>query len=152
MSVVATNGPSCWTCPNRERNLPGYDTTYNQYILGVCYFGGITNWYPSPGGNPNTTSLVPEHSPVRLTTSKPYWAFAADSNIKVAGGSGGVGSRASQALPPTDRAIGFMPMFPLTVPGVPASMFRAETNVLSMDRQGGAISGPCPTLPRGPAL
>jgi len=101
MAVVNTNGPSCWTCPNRQNNLPGYDATYNQYIIGYCYFGGITNWYPSPGGVPNTTSFVAGHSPVRLTTSKPYWAFAADANIKVASGSGGV-EWASQALPASD--------------------------------------------------
>jgi len=103
MAVVSTNGPSCWTCPNRPNNLPGYDTTYNQYIIGYCYFGGITNWYPSPGGNPNTTSPVVGggHSPIRLTTSKPYWAFAADANIKVSEGGGTVGW-ASQALSSTD--------------------------------------------------
>jgi prepilin-type N-terminal cleavage/methylation domain-containing protein len=101
MAVVSTNGPSCWTCPNRPNNLPGLDTTYNQYIIGYCYFGGITNWYPSPGGTPNTSSSVPGHSPVRLNTSKPYWAFAADADIKVSGGGGGV-EWASQALPSTD--------------------------------------------------
>src|SRR5215469_10936571 len=101
MSVVSTNGPSCWACPNREKNLPGYDTTYNQYIIGYCYFGGIANWYPSPGGNPNTTSFVPGHSPVRLTRSKPYWTFAADADIKVSEGGGTVGW-ASQAISTTD--------------------------------------------------
>lgn len=101
MAVVVTNGPSCWTCPNRPNGLPGYDATYNQYIIGYCYFGGIANWYPSPGGNPNTTSSVVGHSPVKLTTSKPYWAFAADANIKVSEGGGSVGW-ASQALSATD--------------------------------------------------
>ncbi|HEY1790191.1 MAG TPA: prepilin-type N-terminal cleavage/methylation domain-containing protein [Verrucomicrobiae bacterium] len=103
MPVIATNGPSCWTCPNRPNNLPGYDATYNQYIIGYCYFGGIANWYPSPGGNPNTSSPVPGggHSPIKLTTSKPYWAFAADANIKVSEGSGSVGW-AAQAIASTD--------------------------------------------------
>ncbi|HEX3627881.1 MAG TPA: prepilin-type N-terminal cleavage/methylation domain-containing protein [Verrucomicrobiae bacterium] len=105
MSVVSTNGPSCWTCPNRPNNLPGLDTTYNQYIIGYCYFGGIANWYPSPGGNLNTSSPVPGggHSPVRLNTSKPYWAFAADANIKMAVGGGGV-QWASQASAGNSRS------------------------------------------------
>ncbi len=98
MAVIQTNGPSCWTCPNRQGNLPGYDPTYNQYIIGYCYFGGITNWYPSPGGAPNTTSSVPGHSPINLNwaATKPFWAFAADANIKTQGG------WASQVDPTTD--------------------------------------------------
>lgn len=98
MSVVETNGPSCWTCPDRPKNLPGFDPNYDQYIIGYCYFGGITNWFPSPGGSPNTTSSVPGHSPVNLNSSvtKPYWVFAADANIKTTGG------WASQADPVTD--------------------------------------------------
>lgn len=98
MPVIDTNGPSCWTCPDRPAQLPGYDATYNQYIIGYCYFGGITNWFPSPGGNPNTTSSLPGHSPVNLNSSvtKPYWAFAADANIKTSGG------WASQVDPITD--------------------------------------------------
>ncbi len=89
MSVVVTNGPSCWTCPNRIGNLPGYDPSYNQYVIGYCYFGGMTNWYPSLGGQPNTTTAVAGHSPVNLNSSvtKPYWAFAADANIKILNGS-----------------------------------------------------------------
>jgi prepilin-type N-terminal cleavage/methylation domain-containing protein len=99
MSVIVSNGPSCWTCPDRPNNLPGYDPTYNQYIIGYCYFGGITNWYPSAGGKPNTTTSIPGHSPVRLTwPCKPYWALAADSNIKVS-----ETEWASQALPTDPR-------------------------------------------------
>jgi prepilin-type N-terminal cleavage/methylation domain-containing protein len=96
--VTAVGGPSCWSCPDRPADLPGYDSTYNQFIIGYCYFGGITNWFPSPGGNPNTTSSVPGHSPINLNYSatKPYWAFAADSNIKTLGG------WASQVIQTTD--------------------------------------------------
>jgi prepilin-type N-terminal cleavage/methylation domain-containing protein len=97
MPVIAQAGsPSCWTCPNRPTSI-GYDSSYNQFIIGYCYFGGVTNWFPSPGGNPNTTGSIPGHSPIRLATSKPYWAFAADANIKAQAG-GGV-EWASQAIP-----------------------------------------------------
>ncbi len=100
MSVVVTNGPSCWTCPDRPVHLPGYDPTYDQWILGYCYFGGITTWFPSPGGQPNTTVSTPGHSPVKLSTSKPYWVFAADANIKIASGSSA--NWATQVVPITD--------------------------------------------------
>lgn len=101
MPIEATNGPSAWTCPNRPDGLPGYDVSFDQWIIGYCYFGGMTNWFPSPGGNPNTTVSVPGHSPVKLSTSKPYWAFAADANIKVNSAGGGM-LWASQAIPPSN--------------------------------------------------
>ena len=103
MPVITSNGHSCWTCPDRPNNLPGYDSTYNQYIIGYCYFGGMTNWYPSPGGNPNTTTSVPGHSPVNLNSSvtKPYWAFSVDANIKILN-SGGTVVWGSQAIASTD--------------------------------------------------
>jgi len=102
MPIEATNGPSVWTCPNRAEGLPGYDATYDQWIIGYCYFGGMTNWFPSPGGNPNTTfSIAPGYSPVKLSNSKPYWAISADANIKINGASGGM-AWASQAVARTD--------------------------------------------------
>ena len=106
MPVVSTaTTPSCWSCPDRPIDLPGYDSTYNQFIIGYCYFGGMTNWYPSPGGNPNTTQTVNKgegHSPVNLnfSTTKPYWAFAADANIKIASGSSA--AWAPMVVPTTD--------------------------------------------------
>jgi len=102
MPVEATNGPSVWTCPNRSEGLPGYDVSFDQWIIGYCYFGGMTNWYPSPGGNPNTTfAIAPGHSPVKLSSSKPYWALAADANIKINVSGGGM-AWASQAIARTD--------------------------------------------------
>jgi prepilin-type N-terminal cleavage/methylation domain-containing protein len=75
--VVATNGPSIWDCPNRP-GLPAYENlpTGNQWDIGYCYFGGITNWYPSG------TSINASYSPVKLATSKPYWCIAADTLLR----------------------------------------------------------------------
>jgi len=86
MPVEVTNGASAWTCPDRPNNLPGYDA-----IIGYCYFGGVTNWIPSVGGNGDTSTPAKGndgvspvgYSPIKLSTSKPYWAFAADANIKI---------------------------------------------------------------------
>jgi prepilin-type N-terminal cleavage/methylation domain-containing protein len=78
MSVMVTNGPSVWSCPNRQ-NLPGYDVTFDQWIIGYAYFGGMASWHVSQ--TPLYTE-TPSHSPVKLSTSKPHWAFAADANIK----------------------------------------------------------------------
>jgi type II secretory pathway pseudopilin PulG len=79
MGVLPTNNPaSIWTCPNRP-GLPTYDPNGRQYFLGYQYFGGITpSWYID--GTP-----YPARSPVKLSTSKPWWALAADCNIRVNG-------------------------------------------------------------------
>lgn len=73
--TVASNAPPIWSCPNRP-GLPFWDETYTEWIIGFEYFGGMDKWYPN-------NLEVDGHSPVKLGTSKPYWALAADSNIKV---------------------------------------------------------------------
>lgn len=73
--IVSTNAANVWACPNRsglpalEKNGSGVD----QWDIGYCYFGGITNWYP--GGGVQT----PGYSPIRLGKSQPAWCLAADS-------------------------------------------------------------------------
>jgi type II secretory pathway pseudopilin PulG len=78
IGVLPTNPASIWTCPNRP-GLPVFDPPYNQYVIGYLYFGGITpKWNPIPYS-------YNARSPVKLSTSKPWWALAADCNIEVDG-------------------------------------------------------------------
>jgi prepilin-type N-terminal cleavage/methylation domain-containing protein len=76
--VLKTNSSetqNIWSCPTRPF-LPRQDpTTPDQIALGYAYFGGITRWQ-NPLGN------IPACSPVKLTTSKPNWVLAADSNCR----------------------------------------------------------------------
>jgi prepilin-type N-terminal cleavage/methylation domain-containing protein len=79
---VQSNSTSIWCCPNRGRTAPGlpiYEPGASppQWVLGYCYFGGLANWNTDFGS-------FTGHSPVKLSTSKPYWVLAADSLIKVA--------------------------------------------------------------------
>ncbi len=78
IGVLPINNPaSIWTCPNRP-GLPVYDSANAQYIIGYLYFGGLTTWWPQ-------LLRYPARSPVQLSTSKPWWALAADCNIQVDG-------------------------------------------------------------------
>jgi prepilin-type N-terminal cleavage/methylation domain-containing protein/prepilin-type processing-associated H-X9-DG protein len=100
LSVETTNVASIWTCPNRP-NLPFFDQpSYNQWIIGYQYFGGLTNW--NVDGN-----TVPGHSPVHLGQSLPQWAIAADAVMRVNNSWGGVDTSAGpytfQNMPPHKR-------------------------------------------------
>ena len=97
--TVQSNSPPLWTCPNHP-GLPAYETnpggTGNpQWDIGYSYFGGMTNWYPQ-----NTGTAFPGHSPVKLGNAKPYWALAADENIKIAGSAWGSGFPVDATRPP----------------------------------------------------
>jgi prepilin-type N-terminal cleavage/methylation domain-containing protein len=72
--------PSIWVCPSRVNaldDLPLFDTTgpTPQWIIGYEYFGGMTNWLTVNGARA-------PHSPVKFATAKPYWAMAADENVR----------------------------------------------------------------------
>jgi prepilin-type N-terminal cleavage/methylation domain-containing protein len=70
VDVTQTNGASIWTCPNRP-SFPYYSATYNQFVIGYQYYGGITKWR-------NNLGNVPSASPIKTTLSKPGWMLAAD--------------------------------------------------------------------------
>jgi prepilin-type N-terminal cleavage/methylation domain-containing protein len=80
LSVTQTNGNSIWACPSLNGGgLPDYDSaeTPPQWSLNSYqYFGGISTWL-----NPIMTTVVANDScsPIKLSTSKPSWALAADS-------------------------------------------------------------------------
>ncbi len=112
-----------WECPNRpgtfayegspSKSVQGYDATelrgrgytvnddgydYDQWILGFQYFGGIKTW-ETPLGSFKSCSPVDSNS-------KPSWALAADSNLKVDGYWGGGRPAAFGLIPPHPKADG----------------------------------------------
>ena len=72
LTVTVTNYSGCiWNCPGRPKVFPIYESSFNQYVIGYQYFGGITTWV-TPSGS------YSGYSPIKLGTSKPSWALAAD--------------------------------------------------------------------------
>jgi prepilin-type N-terminal cleavage/methylation domain-containing protein len=87
---LLTNSRSVWCCPGRPTaigNLPYFDPTASppQWVIGYSYFGCMTNWISSVGKRAG-------HSPIKLSTAKPYWVLAADALVRdAANGWGGLG-------------------------------------------------------------
>ena len=82
---------SIWTCPNRP-GFPVYEASNDQWLIGYQYFGGITNWNTPRG-------VLPSRSPVKLSSSNPFWVLAADATMKVERKWGG-GSEMFANMPP----------------------------------------------------
>lgn len=79
---VETNGvSSVWTCPDRITGLPYLDASLGQVLIGYSYMGGMKD----VGSTSGWSHLTHSHSPVKLTTSKPYWALGADAILKIKG-------------------------------------------------------------------
>ncbi|MCU0784389.1 MAG: prepilin-type N-terminal cleavage/methylation domain-containing protein [Verrucomicrobia bacterium] len=71
LKVGSNYTASIWNCPARPPKYPVFEPSYDQWVIGYQYFGGITNWA-------NPIGSFPGLSPVKLATSKPHWALAAD--------------------------------------------------------------------------
>jgi prepilin-type N-terminal cleavage/methylation domain-containing protein len=98
--IQTNNASTIWVCPDRQFGLPGYESDGNggmQWDIGYSYFGGMTNWNTDLGvfgpGQPGG----PSYSPIKISSSKPWWVLAADTLIKA-----GTTSWLGQAVPPSD--------------------------------------------------
>jgi len=69
----SATSPSVLSCPNRP-GLPSLNATVNgnQFTFGYAYLGGMANW------NNDVAGTVVAASPIKLASSKPSWALAAD--------------------------------------------------------------------------
>ena len=80
--IVSSNTSSTiWNCPDRPPKYPVFEPSYNQWVVGYQYFGGVTNWMnPSaPGG------IGKSYSPIKIGSSQPHWVLAADMVMKIGG-------------------------------------------------------------------
>ena len=93
LDPTATNAANVWCCPSipdYANDLPVYQPSQDQWLIGYSYFGGIRWWCNTAfPGRPYT----PSYSPVILGQSKPSWVLAADClNKNIASGSWGIGN------------------------------------------------------------
>lgn len=110
--IVGSNyTSSVWNCPARPPRYPVYEGgSLNQWVIGIQYLGGITNWR-----NPAFSSgMGRSYSPVKLGTSQPHWTLAADAVIKTgttAGAAGwGIDDRdLFSGVPPHRSGMGALP-------------------------------------------
>ncbi|MGD0744178.1 MAG: type II secretion system protein, partial [Verrucomicrobiota bacterium] len=93
LNLTTNHAPSVWCCPSIPdygNDLPVFQLSQNQWLIGYSYFGGITNWINSqrPGGTLG-------YSPFKLTLAHSTWVLAADCINNYINGGGnyfGIGS------------------------------------------------------------
>ena len=78
---IAANASSVWTCASRP-NLPVFEASFPQWVIGYQYFGGLTNWV-------NPSGTFQSRSPIKLAQSRPHHVLAADAIGKINGSWGG---------------------------------------------------------------
>lgn len=100
---INTNSPTSriWTCPNRP-TFPQYEPSFDQWLIGYQYYGGIKIW-KNPAGQ------FPSRSPVKLATSQPTWTLAADTVMKIDGRWGGGRDTAFKDMPSHKSPQGGLP-------------------------------------------
>jgi prepilin-type N-terminal cleavage/methylation domain-containing protein len=79
LDPTTTNGDSeVWCCPSIPDygvDLPEYDASQGQWLIGYNYYGGVTIWCNTLF---STSPYSPSYSPVKLGTSHSSWVLAAD--------------------------------------------------------------------------
>jgi prepilin-type N-terminal cleavage/methylation domain-containing protein len=81
LTVASNHTSSVWNCPDRPAKYPVFEPSFNQWVIGYQYFGGITNWANPSGAN----GIGRSYSPVKLANSEPHWTLAADTVMKISG-------------------------------------------------------------------
>ena len=72
LDATQTSGSSVWACPSyKGAGNPKRNTQTGAWNVSYPYFGGIAEWI-------NPIYRGPSASPVKVSTSKPSWALAAD--------------------------------------------------------------------------
>jgi prepilin-type N-terminal cleavage/methylation domain-containing protein len=108
--TVGSNSVAIWNCPGRPPHYPEYEATYDQWVIGYQYLGGITNWI-----NPSYSSgMGCSWSPIKLSSARPHWALAADVVIRDGSSPWGIFSPASDrdifdGVPPHRSSASGMP-------------------------------------------
>jgi prepilin-type N-terminal cleavage/methylation domain-containing protein len=77
--IISNTINTVWNCPDRPQKYPVYEPApLDQWVIGYQYFGGIPTWT-------NPAGAFDSCSPIKLSTSQPYWVLAADMVMKING-------------------------------------------------------------------
>jgi prepilin-type N-terminal cleavage/methylation domain-containing protein len=90
--ITSNSAPQIWTCPNRP-GFPQFEASYDQWVIGFQYFGGIAKWK-------NPAGTFESRSPIKTSSSKPQWVLAADTIMKIDGKWGSGRDSAFKNVPP----------------------------------------------------
>jgi prepilin-type N-terminal cleavage/methylation domain-containing protein len=93
--VITSNAPNpIWACPSRPKTFPIYEASFDQWVIGYQYYGGVTNWRSGPSGS---IYNGPSFSPTKMSKAKPHWALAADTILRTGTDAWGTFSAARDA-------------------------------------------------------
>jgi prepilin-type N-terminal cleavage/methylation domain-containing protein len=76
LTVSSNYSSTIWNCPSRPSRYPVYEASFDQWVIGYQYFGGITNWT-------NPEGAFPSRSPIKLAAARAHWTLAADPVMKI---------------------------------------------------------------------
>jgi prepilin-type N-terminal cleavage/methylation domain-containing protein len=74
LDTTTNNAASVWCCPSipdYAYDLPEYQASQAQWLVGYCYYGGVTNWLNSGGSGYG-------YSPTKLAQAHGTWVLATD--------------------------------------------------------------------------
>ena len=78
LTVASNYTAAIWNCPGRPPKYPVYEASFDQWVIGYQYWGGITNWI-----NPDhSAGLGRSWSPVKMSDARPHWTLASDTVIR----------------------------------------------------------------------
>jgi prepilin-type N-terminal cleavage/methylation domain-containing protein len=76
LNVQSNHTSTIWNCPTRPPNYPVFEPSFDQWVIGYQYFGGVSQWKNDLG------YINPGYSPVKTSNAQPHWTLGADAVMR----------------------------------------------------------------------